>query len=645
MNERTSPYLLRNAILSPDMFFGRKRESTFVESRIRATQPQSTEIVGFRRIGKSSLLNAISRSFHEPLSAGQRKVVPVRIDGQEFAKGTVRDFFRSLLRQLRLEEVPVPKGAAATYSGVREILETLKASNCHITIMIDEFEMLTRNPEFDVEFFSFLRGLANNSSISYVIASVQGIRTCPNKELAGSPFFNIFHTLSLGCLTEEEALQLICIPSKAANFPLENHAGFILRLSGRFPMFVQIACSVCFEFRDQVGARVLDYKWVNAKFQSDVHPLFEDMWNHFTHAERAVCKQLAAKGTIDPHSRSVVNQLESRGVVTEESGVEELFSAVFEAYVRSLDERFRDEGENEWDDASDVLQTSRPTKADSGGVGRERSDAIVVQVDCRVSWPTLRSDEKNVLSKKFKAIVSSALDRYPSVDQRLTSMSAIVIYESSDHAANAAISILTATAVFNGAASSRLQLQIRIGIAQGEYLLPSGVMAGSGLDLALKLCNGIEASIGLAVAPDTIETLPRELAAQFRPALRFKSGQTACYWDGDVSSVSQSPELPIMEEKRSGLVPGVSAMIATLIVVSGIVVGIYHYVPAQAHPAIYLVSGLFLIAFCSALFASGRIEWQQFREMVGAILPTLSSRSAVAGVKRPASQKKTPAKP
>src|SRR5439155_20835875 len=128
-----------------------------------------------------------------------------------------------------------------TYGNVRKLVVELERRGMKLVLLLDEFEALTQRHNFTVEFFNFLRSLPNNHPVSFILTSARELHElCHSKEIAGSPFFNIFHKLSLGCFLPEEARELINQPSRAAGYPLEPYTAFIVRMAGYFPFLLQL---------------------------------------------------------------------------------------------------------------------------------------------------------------------------------------------------------------------------------------------------------------------------------------------------------------------------------------------------------------------------------------------------------------------
>src|SRR5580765_3671767 len=165
-----NPYLNRVAIRDPRQFFGRRREISKIFSRIGAPRPQSISIVGDRRIGKSSLLNQI---YHPEVRAQHLdpsiQYAFLFVDLQQRRHIAPEDLFRDIFAQLAeaLGE-PVIEGLSPSFEGMRKVLARMRGLGQRLIILFDEFDAVTTNRRFDLDFYSFLRALANNYDVAYV---------------------------------------------------------------------------------------------------------------------------------------------------------------------------------------------------------------------------------------------------------------------------------------------------------------------------------------------------------------------------------------------------------------------------------------------------------------------------------------------
>ncbi len=335
-----NPYLNRAMIRDKRFFFGRRKELATIYSRLGAARPQSVSIVGERRIGKSSLLSAINdpdnRRAHlrDPES-----YLFIFMDFQEKRRARVEEFFASLFQALQAEageragQLP-----EAGYDGFKQVCERLDRQRMKLVLLFDEFEAVTKNRNFDPEFFAFLRSVANNYNVAYVTSSLKNLQElCHNREISDSPFFNIFSNLNLGPFTEKEALQFVSEPSREYGNPLGEHFETVLELSGYFPFYMAIACSILldFDFR-QADPRKTVFENVEELFLEEAQMHFQFILNGLGRDELQACRRLAAGDSLNEIDRYVVKDLLRRGyLIRGQDGELRLFSRTF---ARMLEE-------------------------------------------------------------------------------------------------------------------------------------------------------------------------------------------------------------------------------------------------------------------------------------------------------------------
>ena len=265
-----NPYLNRVMIKRREQFFGREQEIRRIFARLNTSPPGSISVVGDRKIGKSSLLNYVymrpNRQMH---LENPQKMIMVFLDLQEEKNMSMESFVRKLLGIAAYElrgrlEV---SDCSLDLSGIKDMVQRLDAANFHLTILLDEFDAVTTNTNFDLEFFSFLRFLANHYNVAYLTSSARDLQVlCHTKEISDSPFFNIFSTMRLSVFQREEAEQLVCGPSAEAGKPLAPYLDQIVDMAGMFPFFLQIACSHVLEWMDEHPNTTPDFAGIRNRF-------------------------------------------------------------------------------------------------------------------------------------------------------------------------------------------------------------------------------------------------------------------------------------------------------------------------------------------------------------------------------------------
>jgi len=184
--EAPNPFTERGVIRDLKRFFGRRRELKQIFERLAAMQ--SVSIIGERRIGKSSLLAMIVATGSEKLG-GEYEFHYIDLQLVE----STEDFTARALDALGAE--------GESIRDLERAIEDRKVILC-----LDEFE---QSGYFSRDFFSSLRGMASNGHLALVVASQRKLADLAGDGTTTSPFFNIFTTLWLAEMDEQESGELL----------------------------------------------------------------------------------------------------------------------------------------------------------------------------------------------------------------------------------------------------------------------------------------------------------------------------------------------------------------------------------------------------------------------------------------------------
>ncbi len=341
-----NPYLNRVMIKHRADFFGRSQDVKRIFARLNATPPGSISIVGERKIGKSSLLNHVyARQTRQTFLENPDAMVMVFLDLQEEKGMSMQSFVKTLLGIANYElrgRLDV-SSCAHNLDGVKDLVQRLDAANYRLAILLDEFEGVTTNPNFTLEFFSFLRYLANHYNVAYLTSSACDLQVlCHTKEISDSPFFNIFSTMRLGVFERSEADELIRVPSERVGKPLATHTDRILEMTGLFPFFIQMACSHAIEHLDEhPEAKAPDFDAIRRRFYEEARLHFRYVWDGLDAHERSTLVRVAQGRGIPDSLKHVLSELEVRHYVDETQRGPRLFAGTFGQYVREEAKRMR----------------------------------------------------------------------------------------------------------------------------------------------------------------------------------------------------------------------------------------------------------------------------------------------------------------
>jgi len=332
-----NPYMNRVKIKNIDEFYGRKSEVFKIFSRIGSSRPQSVSIVGERRIGKSSLLNYLC---HPKIGMTYLQRPNdyrfVFIDFQEKRGIGIPTFFQSIYAFLLDDS----KGGLALdvqpdYEGFKKVVTTYDQHGLNIIMLFDEFESITQNQKFDTEFYSFLRAIANNYNVGYVVSSGRNLQTlCHSRAISDSPFFNIFSNITLTHFSQQEALELITGPSQELGYSLEYYAPFVFDIAGYYPFFIQMACAVLFEYvRSKESITDATFERVKEEFLDEAKVHFQQIWDTCDDDQRDVFLRLCHREKIPNPQKYVLTNLIKGGYAKVKKNQTLVFSSLFEEFI------------------------------------------------------------------------------------------------------------------------------------------------------------------------------------------------------------------------------------------------------------------------------------------------------------------------
>ena len=124
-------------------FFGRERELARVFSRIGSQRPQSVSIVGERRIGKSSLLNALTWPQTRSRFLGQPDApLFVFIDFQQLPGISLDGFFDLLLKKIQQQgELAELVSSSNRYQLMQLVLEQLGQKSRPLILLLGRIRL------------------------------------------------------------------------------------------------------------------------------------------------------------------------------------------------------------------------------------------------------------------------------------------------------------------------------------------------------------------------------------------------------------------------------------------------------------------------------------------------------------------------
>ena len=218
------PFIAGPKIEDPALFVGRAEELHLLAARMSGKQPVSVNVAGGRLSGKSSLLWYFTKEWARYVPDPARFVV-VYINLQQVKPATEAEFYQALAQALRKlpaidQRMPLRTALAKFSGGSREFGEVLDALAGHGLLPVfclDEFEKLFDHKDtLKKDFYDRLHSLTGSSRMMLIIATRRPVKVCGAEHQLLSAFFNFGQLCELKDFSNEEAEELLLLPSPLA---------------------------------------------------------------------------------------------------------------------------------------------------------------------------------------------------------------------------------------------------------------------------------------------------------------------------------------------------------------------------------------------------------------------------------------------
>ena len=297
----SNPFFNRQRIADPTYFWGRGQEIETLYSAIITRQCRS--VVGERKLGKSSLLSHLAcpeTLRNHGFDPEQFAFIYVDLEGM--GQITYEELWPEWLDQLTIalpESQPelramsktLAKGTTVRFMRVRRLMRHIERAGVTVVIMLDEFESLAANADFNHGFYGELRSLAGELGVVYITASKGSLYdlTYQNANTLSSPFFNIFSEETLSLLTLSDATTLLqalsTLPHDEPFTP--EQIDFLIDLAGPHPFFLQVAGSYLYNARQEDHAIVHVPDLVERRFVAEAEDHFRYWWQQLSPSEQS----------------------------------------------------------------------------------------------------------------------------------------------------------------------------------------------------------------------------------------------------------------------------------------------------------------------------------------------------------------------
>lgn len=324
------------AQISTARFVGRQTLINKVYSRIGAGRPQSVSLVGDYKIGKTALLNYLADiSTQNRYLDDPKDYYCLQLAVKEETDSL--DKFVELLCKSIAETVQSDfsfNSTTESYDWFKRIIETMSKRNKKFILFMDDFNLITQNEAFPLEFFSFLRSLANNYNVAYVTTSYLDLQQlCVSKDVEESPFFNIFTNITIKAFDEAEVEMFLQMASAEDNIDFKTYRELIFRYAGYFPYLLQIACA---QIKECVENKIMatDLQEIFAeKFKKYTDDYFRKIWKDMPEDSKNVLKLVARNKKIDTTSQYLLQELSQKQLISTNNSKPQIFSPAFLDFI------------------------------------------------------------------------------------------------------------------------------------------------------------------------------------------------------------------------------------------------------------------------------------------------------------------------
>lgn len=332
-----NPYNYKNPVYDVSEFFGRKALVSKIYSRIGAMRPQSVSVVGDYKIGKTSLLHyLIQPEIQIKFLDDPQNYIFLFISIRDSEKNTLQDFIIELCLAIA-EKVDGDFSFTtikACYSWYKRTVENLTKQGKKFILFLDDFNLVTQNSDFPLEFFSFLRSLANNFNVAYVTSSYQDLqKLCFSKDVEESPFFNIFTNITLRAFEQDVIREIIIQKNSDKAIPLDKQISITQAFTGGFPYLVQLAGDIFYSLHDFSKASDIVQPFSRLYYEKS-KPFFSTLWDNLEEEYQMLLLQTVSRQSIPESQMYMINELIRKNYLFKSDKHYKLFSPTFNKFIR-----------------------------------------------------------------------------------------------------------------------------------------------------------------------------------------------------------------------------------------------------------------------------------------------------------------------
>ena len=279
--------------------------------------------------------------------------------------GFLQPAYDSQIKQMLQE---IQESQSINNFALEDVFDSIDAKGLFIALLLDEFEHVTENLNFNAAFFYGLRSLAIHHHLALVTSSRRElIELCHSQAIRSSPFFNIFANINMELFTKNEALDFISSSLNGTKISFTDaEIETIFRIAGNHPYFLQVACSFLFDAYSQNANSQERVISLRKAFRMEADPHLAFYWRSSDDQEKIVLIALTLlggrRGSNDPnpnmrrlqdlyaHFSPPLARLEKRELVVSIGDTFSLFNETFGEWIWNeiTDTKHNQQSYEEW---------------------------------------------------------------------------------------------------------------------------------------------------------------------------------------------------------------------------------------------------------------------------------------------------------
>ncbi len=262
MLSNTAPFCAGPTISDSRYFIGYQAQLDTITARTVGAQPTSINVVGKKRVGKSSLLYHFCQTYEQRIESrnkNPRNYLAVYLSLQQGNCQNKSSFYRVVAKELSNNL----RKRYSWFGQPNRLIQALKTNHFDTEsfynaiikfryvgilpiICLDNIEALFKKPDdFNDNFYDNLRSLMDKNALMLIIASRENLKVYSRRKKLTSSFFNLGQVIMLEGLTDNEARDLVRLPE--TNIPKsravlnDKEQQIALEWGGKNPYLLQLA--------------------------------------------------------------------------------------------------------------------------------------------------------------------------------------------------------------------------------------------------------------------------------------------------------------------------------------------------------------------------------------------------------------------